>query len=80
MLPTTSSHPRSSCGRFSERLYSPLGADLWIVKLRAKLPRLIADAHSYAGVRPDCMQARPWNARLTSLSYYVGCVVYTIAT
>ncbi|GBF99285.1 hypothetical protein Rsub_12045 [Raphidocelis subcapitata] len=39
------------------RLYSELGVGLWVVKLRAGLQRLAAEAASYASgrVRPDCV-------------------------
>lgn len=34
--------------RYSTRLWPDLGVDLYIVKLRATLPKLIAEAGSYA--------------------------------
>jgi hypothetical protein len=36
------------------------GADLWMVKLRSKLPKIVADAHSYTSgkVRSECIQLR----------------------
>ncbi|KAG2498371.1 hypothetical protein HYH03_003630 [Edaphochlamys debaryana] len=44
--------------RTASRLYAPLGADLWIVKLRAPLPKLLGEPGSFATgrVRPDCVQ------------------------
>ncbi|GFR51407.1 hypothetical protein Agub_g13845, partial [Astrephomene gubernaculifera] len=44
--------------RTASRLYAPLGVDLWIVKLRAPLPKLLGEPGSFATgrVRPDCVQ------------------------
>jgi len=44
--------------RFPGRMYAPLGADLYIVKLRAALTALGADVHCLVGsVRPDTVAA-----------------------
>lgn len=43
--------------RYNCRLYAPLGVDLWVVKLRAPLPKILAEASTYAAgkVRVDCI-------------------------
>lgn len=43
------------CFRYSARLYSPLGVNLWIVKLRSSLQTILSDGHTYAG--PDAVSA-----------------------
>jgi hypothetical protein len=50
--------------RCAARLYVPLGASLWIAKMRAPLPKLLGEPGSYATgrVRPDCVQVRPCRA------------------
>ena len=43
---------------YSTRLWPDLGVDLYIIKVRAPLPKLISEAGSYATgkVRVDCIQ------------------------